>query len=60
MTIDDAIRHPIFDKVRREEDFQFEGEGDMELNLPSEMSMEDIKERLSQEIKYYSCEQPID
>ena len=60
MTIDEAIKHPVFDSVRNEEDFQLNTDIDLELSLPSEMSMEEIKVRMSQEIKYYTCELDIE
>ena len=60
MTIDEAIKHPVFDSVRKEEDFQLHTDIDLELSLPSEMSIEEIKVRMSQEIKYYTCELDIE
>jgi hypothetical protein len=46
MTIDEALQHPIFDNLRNPEDFEFTEGENLDLFLPSELSMEEIKAQL--------------
>ena len=46
MNIDEALNHPLFDEIRDEKDYDFKEEDDLDLFLPSDMPMEDIKSKL--------------
>ena len=60
MSIDEAIGHRIFDKIRNMEDFDFpEGEG-FDICLPSEMPIEKIKAKMNAEILFYRTEMEIE
>jgi serine/threonine protein kinase len=48
LTIDEALRHPIFDQLRNEKDYDFHDNENFELFLPSDMTMEEIREKLVQ------------
>ena len=44
-TIDEALQHPLFDSIRNEDDLKFEVD-DLDLQLPSGMQIEEIKEKM--------------
>ncbi len=60
MTIDEAIQHRIFDGIRNMADFDFPEGDEFDICLPSEMPIEQIKQRMDQEINYYRTDMDIE
>lgn len=52
LTVDEALEHSLFDEIRKEEDLIFEVD-DLELQLPSGMPMDEIKNKMIEEIRLY-------
>lgn len=55
MTVNEALTHSLFDNIRNEGDYNMmeEEESDIDLSLPSDMAIEDIKKKLKEEILFY-------
>ena len=52
--------HPMFEPVRQMEDFQFEEGTAFDIDLPSDMPTQDIKEKMNKELMYYQQEMVIE
>ena len=53
MTIDEALKHPLFDEIRDEKDYDFPEQSNVDISLPSDMTLDQIKEKLRNEILIY-------
>lgn len=60
INIDQAIQHRIFDSIRNMQDFNFPEGEEFDICLPSELPIEKIKAKMSQEILYYRTEMDIE